>query len=126
MGLRQVSRSNPSTITKIWTPKSRIQHPKPDVKVLVHFRGFCWRSLYAFQTISANITTFGHCSRQVEGDRKLMGQLLVHPQRLGSLVKASSCTLVKDEQWLVAHSQSSTSCWGSLDWACLCGLVPLG
>ena len=29
----------------------------------------------------------GHCSRQVKGGRKLMGQPLVHPQRLGSLVE---------------------------------------
>ena len=32
-----------------------------------------------------------------------MGQPLVHPQRLGSLVEASSCTLVKDEQGLVVY-----------------------
>ena len=55
-----------------------------------------------------------------------MGQPLVHPQRLDSLVKASSCTLVKDEQGLVVYLQSSTSCWSPLDWAYLCGLVPLG
>ena len=29
---------------------------------------------------------FGHYSRQVEGGRKLMGQPLVHSQRLGSFV----------------------------------------
>ena len=72
------------------------------------------------------MTAFGHYSRQVEGDRKLMGQPLVHPQRLGSLVGVSSCFLVRDEQGLVVHSQSSAFCWGLLDWACLHGLVPLG
>ena len=34
----------------------------------------------------------GHCSRQVEGDRKLMVQPLVHSQRLGSLIRVSSCS----------------------------------
>ena len=53
------------------------------------------------------MTTLGHCSRQVEYGRKLMGQLLVYPQRLGSLVGASSCTLVRDEQGLVAHFQAT-------------------
>ena len=38
---------------------------------------------------------------------KLMGQPLVHPQRLGSLVGASSYTLVRDKQGLVAHFQAS-------------------
>ena len=55
-----------------------------------------------------------HYSRQVEGGRKLMGQPLVHPQRLGFLVGASSYTLVRDEQGLVAHFQAS--CWGPF-WA---------
>ena len=55
------------------------------------------------------MTALGYCSRQVEGGRKLMGQSLVHPQRLGSLVGVSSCTLVRDEQGLVAHFQAS--CW---------------
>ena len=72
------------------------------------------------------MTALGHCSHQVEGDRKLIGQPLVHPRRLGSLVGVSSCFLVRDEQELAVHSQSSTSCWGLLDWACLHGLVPLG
>jgi len=53
-----------------------------------------------------------------------MEQPLVHPQRLGSLVGAFSCTLVRDEQGLVAHFQAS--CWGFLDWAYSHGLVPLG
>ena len=35
------------------------------------------------------MTAFGHYSRQVEGDRKLMRQPLVHPQKLGSLVGVS-------------------------------------
>ena len=61
------------------------------------------------------MTTFGHCSRQVEGGRKLMGQPLVHPQRLGSLVGVFSCSLIRDEQGLVVHSQSSASCWGPFD-----------
>ena len=34
----------------------------------------------------ADMMAFGHYSRQVEGGRKLMGQSLVHSQRLGSLV----------------------------------------
>ena len=55
-----------------------------------------------------------------------MGHPLVHPQRLGSLVGASNCTLVRDEQGLVFHFQSSASCWGLLDWACSHRLVPLG
>ena len=47
------------------------------------------------------MTALGHCSRQVEGGRKLMGQSLVHPQMLDSLVGVSSCFLVRDEQgWL--------------------------
>ena len=48
------------------------------------------------------MTALEHCSRQVESGRKLMGQPLVHPQRLGSLVWVSSCFLVRDEQGLVA------------------------
>ena len=32
-----------------------------------------------------------------------MGQPLVHPQRLGSLVEASNFTLVNDEQELVVY-----------------------
>ena len=42
----------------------------------------------------ANMTALGHYSRQAEGDRKMMGQLLVHSQRLGSFVWVSSCLLV--------------------------------
>ena len=38
------------------------------------------------------MTALGHCSRQAESGRKLMGQPLVHPQRLGSLVGVSSCS----------------------------------
>ena len=53
------------------------------------------------------MTALGHYSRQAEGGKKLMGQPLVNPQRLGSLVRVSSCFLVKDEQWLVAHFQAS-------------------
>ena len=49
----------------------------------------------------------GHCSHQVEGGRKLIGQPLVHPQKLGSLVGVSSCFLVWNEQGLVAHFQAS-------------------
>ena len=55
------------------------------------------------------MTALWHCSHQVEGGRKLMGQPLVHHQRLGSLVGASSYTLVKNEQGLVAHFQAL--CW---------------
>ena len=55
------------------------------------------------------MTTIGHCSRQVEGGRKLMGQSLVHPQRLGPLVGALVVSLVRDEQGPVAHFQAS--CW---------------
>ena len=56
------------------------------------------------------MTALGHYSRQAEGGKKLMGQPLVNPQRLGSLVRVSSCFLVRDEQWLVAHFQASF--WG--------------
>ena len=55
-----------------------------------------------------------------------MGQPLVHPQRLGFLIGVFSCTLVRDEQGLVVHFQSSASCRGLLDWACSHGRVPLG
>ena len=72
------------------------------------------------------MTALGYYSRQVEGGRKLMGQLLVHPQRLGSLVGVSSCFLVKDEQGLVVHSQSFASCWCLLHWARIHWLVRLG
>ena len=57
------------------------------------------------------MTAFGHCSRHVEGGRKLMGQPLVRPQRLGSLIGVSSYLLVKDEQRLFVHSQTFASCW---------------
>ena len=57
---------------------------------------------------------FRHCSREVDGGKKLIGQPLVHPQRLGSLVGASSYTLVRDKQRLVAHFQASF--WGPF-WA---------
>ena len=30
-----VSRVNPNVATEIWTPRSKIQHPKPSVKFLV-------------------------------------------------------------------------------------------
>ena len=30
-----VSRVNPNAATKIWSPRSKIQHPKPSVKFLV-------------------------------------------------------------------------------------------
>ena len=30
-----VSRVNPNTTTEIWSPRSKIQHPKPSVKFLV-------------------------------------------------------------------------------------------
>ena len=70
------------------------------------------------------MTALGHCSRQAEGGRKLMEQPLVHPQRLGSLVEVFSYFLVRDEQGLIAHFQ--TSCWCLLHWACTHGLVRLG
>ena len=35
MGLRQVSRTNSNFATEIWSPRSKIQHPKPSVKFLV-------------------------------------------------------------------------------------------
>ena len=56
------------------------------------------------------MTALGHYSRQAEGGRKLMGQPLVHPQMLGSLVRISICFLVMDEQGLVVHFQASF--WG--------------
>ena len=72
-----------------------------------------WWSSIILQT-SVDMTAIGHCSRQVEGGRKLMGQPLVHPHMFDSLVGVSSCFLVKDEQGLVAHFQAS--CWGPF-WA---------
>ena len=39
MGLRQVSRTNSNTTTEIWSPRSKIQHPKPSVKFLVTLGG---------------------------------------------------------------------------------------
>ena len=39
MGLRQVSRMNSNVATEIWSPRSKIQHPKPGVKFLVTLRG---------------------------------------------------------------------------------------
>ena len=35
MGLRQVSSTNSNTATEIWSPRSKIQHPKPSVKFVV-------------------------------------------------------------------------------------------
>ena len=35
-----VSRVNPNTAIEIWSPRSKIQHPKPSVKFLVTLRGF--------------------------------------------------------------------------------------
>ena len=35
-----VSRVNPNTTTEIWSPRSKIQHPKPSVKFLVTSEGF--------------------------------------------------------------------------------------
>ena len=68
-----------------------------------------WWSSIILQT-STDMTSLRHCSCQVEGDRKLMRQPLVHSQRLDSLVRVSSCFLVRDEQGLVAYFQAS--CWG--------------
>ena len=34
-----VSRVNPNTATEIWSPRSKIQHPKPSVKFLVTLGG---------------------------------------------------------------------------------------
>ena len=95
--------------------------------------GRWWTSLIILQT-SADMTALEHCSRQVESGRKLMGQPLVHPQRLGSLVWVSSCFLVKDEQGLVAHFQAAfwgvgtllnfnTFSWATWPFLCL-GLFP--
>ena len=58
----------------------------------VQFWGRSW-SLFILLT-SADMTALGHCSRQVEGGRKLMGQPLVHSQMLGSFVWVSSYLLV--------------------------------
>ena len=52
------------------------------------------------------MTALGHYSRQAEGSIKLMGQPLVHPQRLGSLVEVFSYFLVRDEQGLIAPLSS--------------------
>ena len=39
MGLRQVSRTNSNVATEIWSPRCKIQHPKPSVKFLVTLGG---------------------------------------------------------------------------------------
>ena len=39
MGLRQVSRTNSNAVTEIWSPRSKIQYPKPSVKFLVTLGG---------------------------------------------------------------------------------------
>uniref|UniRef100_A0A7N2M1Y7 Uncharacterized protein n=1 Tax=Quercus lobata TaxID=97700 RepID=A0A7N2M1Y7_QUELO len=115
MGLRQVSRMNPNAATEIWFLRSKIQHPQPGVKFLIHFRGFRWRSLYALQiTCSqffpfrihglADMTVLGHYSCQTEGGRKLMGQPLVHSQRLGSLIAHQPCIYVLDTPGVLVPS----------------------
>ena len=70
-----------------------------------------WWSPFILLT-SADMTVLGHCSRQAGGGKKLMGQSLVHSQRLGSLVWVSSCLL------------ASYLC--VLTWAGLCAHVALG
>ena len=72
-----------------WNLDNLVSAPLP---LEVQFWGRSW-SLFNLLT-SADMTALGHCSRQAEGGRKLMGQPLVHSQRLGSIVWVSSCLLV--------------------------------
>ena len=88
-----------------------------------------WWSPFILLTL-ADITTLGHCSRQAEGGRKLMGQPLIYSQRLGSLVWVPSCSF-----WLgmnkdcFAHSplpHAGVFCLGLLTWAGLWAHVAIG
>ena len=76
------------------------------------------------------MTALGHCSHQAKGGRKLMGQLLVHSQRLGSLVLSPSLLfLVRNEQELFAHSPlppAGVFCLGLLTWVGLRAYVVMG
>ena len=60
-----------------------------------------WWNPFILLTLT-DMTTLGHCSHQAKGGRKLMGQPLVHSQRLGSLVWVSSCSfwLGMNKGWL--------------------------
>ena len=69
-----------------WSLDNLVSTPLP---LEVQFWGRSW-SLFILLT-STDMTALGHCSRQAEGGRKLMGQPLVHSQRLGSFVWVSSC-----------------------------------
>ena len=72
-----------------WSLDNLVSAPLP---LELQFWGRSW-SLFILLT-SADITALGHCSRQAEDGRKLMGQSLVHSQRFDSSVWVSSCLLV--------------------------------
>ena len=85
-----------------------------------------WWSPFILLT-SANMIALGHCSRQVESDRKLMGQPLVYSQKFGSLVWVLSCSF-----WLGMNKGCSplppvgVFCLGLLSWAGLCAHIAMG
>ena len=58
MGLRQVSRTNPNATTKIQSFKKWDSTPLTRCQVLVYFRGFRWRSLYALQITCSQFFPF--------------------------------------------------------------------
>ena len=94
-----------------WSLDNLVSAPLP---LEVQFWGKSW-SLFILLTL-ADMTAFGHCSRQAEGGRKLMWQPLVHSQRLGSLVWVSSCLLVSCLCFLLGLAHMSwvvcTCCYG--------------
>ena len=88
-----------------------------------------WWSPFILLT-SADMTALGHCSRQAGGGKKLMGQSLVHSQRLSSLVWVSSCFF-----WLGMNKGCLPTllcfllvffCLGLLTWAGLYAHVAMG
>ena len=95
-----------------------------------------WWSPFILLT-SVYMTAIGHCSCQVEGDRKLMGQPLAHPQRLGPLVGGSNCffslgwtragcplsSLFLGPFWVGTLLHFSTFRWAIWPFLCL-GLLP--
>ena len=50
-----VSRVNPNTATEIWSPRSKIQNPKPNVKFLVTTGGSAGDPFYALQTTCSQL-----------------------------------------------------------------------
>ena len=59
MGLRQVSRTNFNAATEIWSPRSKIQHPKPSVKFLVTTKDFAGDSFIPSKPNVPNFSPLG-------------------------------------------------------------------